>query len=265
MPLVEPSIDPGRLQTALDAARSCASTYRARLAPDEFVSDPELFRFGAADLGDPDSELPKAVIARHCELRGLPYGRDGASLIFQRYAHRLCGIGVCSWAVTGGLLPDLRAANVATVIEGANPKETLLGSAGVFTDAGVDDLVRVLVDEHLAPMIDAWRAACTISPRNLWGNIAASMALAVRRAAPIIGIEAGLELGTAIEAACPKLAGLGDYRIVEAYGTRGVFFDRRTCCHWYAARDGKYCSWCVHTPPDERQERFEAMLEPKTA
>ncbi len=262
---MDPSADPTGLQTALDAARRCASTYRARVAPGQATTDLTLFRFGAADLGSPDSGLAMRLIARHCELRGLPYGRDGASLVFQRYAHRLCGIGVCSWTLTGGLLLDLRATNVATVIEGVSPKETLLGAPGLWRGACVDDLISVLIDEHLAPMIDSWREACTISARNLWGNIAASMALAVRRVATVIGVDAGLELGAAIERACPKLAGLGEYRVIEVDGRQGVFYDRRTCCHWHAARDGKYCSWCVHTPPDERLERYEAILKPKDA
>ena len=58
-------------------------------------------RYRAVELADPQTGLAREVIERHCGLRKLPFGRHGASLAFQRYAHRLAGLAV------GGMMAAL--------------------------------------------------------------------------------------------------------------------------------------------------------------
>lgn len=247
------------LAEALAGARVCDPQCRARLAPREVDTNSDLLRYRAADLAKTDGSLAHLVIARHCSQRGLAFGRHGASLSFQRYAHKLCSIGVGA-SLSRSLLPELGLDNVTTQFIEHSPHEVLVGTPAVHVDPTPRTVVEVLVTNHLEPVARVWQQASGVSMRNLLGNLSASLALGVRRAVPLVGISAARAFGEAMVAARPELAGLGEYRVVTAGGKQGLFFDRRSCCHWYAARDGKLCSWCCRKSADERLDDYRAAL-----
>lgn len=244
------------LSAALDAALSCSRTYRARrVDADQATGD---FHHLAADLVDPSTGAAREVIARQCEQRGLPYGRHGASLIFQRYSHRICGLGISAAVLTSGM-PALNVTSTVMIIEKPNPSEILLLSDEMITDPSPGQIVQALVTNHLEPLAEAWTSVCRMSRRGLIGNIAASFGSAVRRLEPFIGTEAALAWGHRLAGTHPALGSLGNYLVLEHDGRNGLFYERRTCCQWYVIRD-KYCSWCCHHDHEERLKLFRGQL-----
>lgn len=248
------------LGRALRAARECSTTYDAILAPDQMATDRRQGRYRAAELADPQTGIAREVIERHCGLRKLPFGRHGASLAFQRYAHRLAGLAVGS-AGYGGLLPDLRLTNTATVFAALNPGRTALADPRLLVAPRPADVVAVVVTGHLLPIAHAWCAVSPVALRNLQGNIAASLALGVRRLVPFLGVRPALGFGIGLFEAAPELAGLGDFRVITWRDRTGLFYERRSCCHAYAARTGKYCAWCCRLSGADRLAGFQAALQ----
>lgn len=250
---------PSRLDDALAAARATASAVRVSHQLDPISTNSASGCYRADDLADPATGLAQQVIAAHCQSRGLQLGRHGASLAFQRYAHKLAGMVIPATAL-GGVLPDVSLAHSGCRFVKANPYEVLLSGPRLIDAPTVEDIATLLVDAHLEPMARTWSAAGKVSMRNLWGNIAASLALGIRRVAPLIGIEPARELGEQLAASRAALRGLGNYRVVSSGAVFGLFFDRNSCCQWYAARDGKFCSWCCRRPADERLAAYREQL-----
>ncbi|MEU8518649.1 (2Fe-2S)-binding protein [Streptomyces sp. NBC_01216] len=111
--------------------------------------------------------------------------------------------------------------------------------------ATVEDMAEAVVEAHLVPLADAFRADGRISPRLLWGNAGSALAGALRelvrwsrdhgraevaeRAAALVG---GL-------LALPGLAGT----------VRGPALRRASCCLYYRAPAGGLCGDCVFDHP----------------
>lgn len=77
--------------------------------------------YPAVELCDPASGAARKMIEAHCEMRGLPFCKEGASLIFQRYCHRLCGLASASALLTGSV-PLLTSGNVSMSLANGTPK-----------------------------------------------------------------------------------------------------------------------------------------------
>lgn len=261
--------DRARVEDALRTAAQWSPTLRGRIEPgcaDPTDTHSRHDRVGAQALADAGSGMAALVIRQHAASRGMPTGRHAASLAFQRYCHRVCGIAVIGFLRHEGVL-DLRASNTATRFEGGSPAELLLAEPELI-DAGpspVERLVSVVVDEHLLLVARAFAAAGGVGLPNLWGNMAASFAGAARVAAPHVGIERARSVGEEIAATRPHLSRGGSYRVLHRGDISGLFFDRASCCHWYAAPDGRMCSWCSRVGAEERTARFHSMLAERAA
>lgn len=263
------SPDRARVEESLRTAQRWSATLQGRIASEragESGTDVARHRYRADDLADVGSTLPGLVVRRHAAARGMPVGRHAASLAFQRYCHRVCGLAVVGLAHDGGVL-DLRATNVVTRFEDGSPVELLLTAPRLLDPCGspVERLVTAVFDEHLLPVARAFSATCGVGLPNLCGNIAASFAGGVRVVALHVGIERARALGEKITASRPHLSRGGSYRVLTHGGLDGLFFDRASCCHWYAAPDGRFCSWCSRVSCADRTATFESMLAERAA
>lgn len=215
--------------------------------------------FSSSELADPSGERAAEMVALHARSRGLPPARHAASLAFQRYCHRVCGAAVGAW-VLGGVALELSAERVAVRFVDATPELVELTPGGIAHDAGPEEVLRSVYDEHLLLVARAISSQTGPGLGNLRGNIAAGFAGVFRdlsrRAAEAEEIYALAERAGALLACRPELARAGDFRMLEWSGGVRLEYDRKTCCHWYAAEGGRYCSWCSRLDHDERTRRF---------
>ncbi len=227
----------------------------------QYRSDGDGDVFEAARLADAADDEMARMVRRHADARGMPVGRHVGSLVFQRYCHRVCGVAVASW-VRHGVIPDLTASNVAMVFVDGTPDVVRLHAPRARRGDQADDVVDTVVDGHLLPVARSLSTGTGPGLANLWGNIAAGFAGAFRTLSRFH--DAGTLRQQAEQLAATR-AGLGRggaYRTLS--GPRGdrLHFDRRSCCHWYAAPDGRFCSWCCRIGADERTARFlESMVD----
>ncbi|GAA3955759.1 hypothetical protein [Gordonia caeni] len=244
------SIPAVRVECAADPADA------QRLLHDGTDIEGEVTGFRAADLVD--GSAAGELIELHARHRGMPVGRHAASLVFQRYSHRLCGAGALAW-VEYGWVPDLTADNVGVRFVDGSPHTVVL-SRPRLAGTTAEDLVRIVVDEHLLPVARAMRKAGGPGLPNLLGNVAAGFAGAFRtmsrdRPAHLVAERAESVLGVD-----PRLERGGSFRTLLGPLGERLQYDRASCCHWYAAPDGKYCSWCSRLSHDERTARFCANM-----
>lgn len=238
--------DSVRIECARDA------DHAVRLLNDESGSAGEVTGFRAVDLADGSASAE--LIALHARHRGMPIGRHAASLVFQRYSHRLCGAGALAW-MEYGWVPDLSSDNVAVRFVDGSPHTLILNRPQV-AGTTAEDLVRTVVDRHLLPVAQAVRKAGGPGLPNLLGNVAAGFAGAFRTMSRHRPAHAVAERAESVLAVDPRLERGGSFRtLVGPLGER-LHYDRASCCHWYAAPDGKYCSWCSRLSHDERTTRF---------
>lgn len=246
---------------AVGAASAWSRMTRAEVDPDA-VGDPTRARYAATDLADPRMGVAARVAHEHAATLGVAPGRRVASLVFQRYAHRVCLLAVTTFAL-GGRALDVRAdAVVAEFAEGLParlllPRPAWLGASG---DDGLGLLLEAVIEGHLLPVGLAFRDAAGVGVPHLWGNLAASFALAVRVVARHRGVDAARALGETIAAARPGLARGGAYRELERDGHRDLFYDRASCCLWFDLPGGRYCTACSRLTHDERTRRFTRSL-----
>ena len=251
---------PERLRRSLDCAAEWSAMHKW-LAARPVVSDDAPYRYRAGALTDASSPETQLVIQRHADARGLPFGRHAASLVYQRYAHRLMGLAVAS-VLGGGVLPDLTADNVTVEFVDGSPETIYLHELRAIDDATEERFAQIVIDEHLLPMAQAWRSRGGVGLGNLLGNMAAGLARGVRIASAHVGTDVAREFGETVAACRPRLAGLGSYRVVSNGVKSGLFYDRKSCCHWYAVpQTGQFCSWCSRLTAEERTERFLRSLD----
>lgn len=238
------------LATAAGATDACDTAARDQLFHGELLCDPA-------------SGEARRMVELHARSRGMEAGRHAGSLVFQRYCHRVCGVAVAAWVLHGVAL-DLRAAGVSVRFTDGSPDLLILQSPRAVDDATPEQVVTATVDGHLRPLAQAISAETGPGMGNLIGNIAAGFAGGFRALAD--RTDAGLtthqvrERAETLLSARPELRRGGDFRVLSGAAGSRLFYDRRSCCHWYAAPDGRYCSWCSRLSRDERTQRFgEAM------
>lgn len=228
--------------------------------PENYGPDPaDAVWFCSSDLADPAGERAVEMVALHAQSRGLPPARHAASLAFQRYCHRVCGVAVGAW-VLGGVALDLSAERVAVRFVDATPDLVELAPGDFVPDAGPEHVLASVYDDHLLLVARAISGRTGPGLGNLRGNIAAGFAGAFRnlsRRVPEREEVRELADRAGVLLACrTELARAGDFRLLEWPGGVRLEYDRKTCCHWYAAEGGRYCSWCSRLDHDERTRRF---------
>lgn len=237
--------------------------------PDDAVSrsdddeDTSFTWFAAAELADPASEEILRMVETHAASRGMPTARHAASLVFQRYCHRACGVAAAAWVLEGVGL-DLSAGNVDVRFAGGSPDLVRVANPTGAGEASAEKVLEFVLDQHLLPI--AKRLSGTTGPGlgNLMGNIAAGFAGAFRTLSRREDLDlCALRLRPRAESllhARPELRRGGEFRVLD--GPRGprLQYDRKSCCQWYAAPDGRFCSWCSRLTQEQRTDRYlEAM------
>jgi ferric iron reductase protein FhuF len=129
-----------------------------------------------------------------------------------------------------------------------------------------DHLVGELIDQHLSPFIDTIRDTVAVGERLLWGNVAASFAVAFRAIEGELTDPAEKErvrerAGAFYSAASPRFDGLGRFVVLHGAHSDGWFFERTNCCLWYQASGGQYCDDCSLLDPAERTAAWQAQLD----
>ena len=191
----------------------------------------------------------------------------GASLFVQNYAYRVVTHAVTALTFAG-VLPDSTPRTMAVTLRAGRPSAiayleprvaTLEPSALREDPAAARDAVAALhevVDVHLAPLVAGVRATTRVGARLLWGNVAASCAVAFRTAEGVLGPWVQ-PLGDAFIGASPAtMRGLGSYLVLERGERHGWFFERSTCC-LYDRLPGKIrCGDCSRTPREQRRDAY---------
>lgn len=206
-----------------------------------------------------DEAAVAEIVSDHARARAIPVGRYAASLLFQRYCHRLAPVALGTWVLSGQAL-DMSQAHISVCFRDGSPVG-VLHSGAMRPVASAKELVTGLIDEHLEDVARLIHAGFRISLPNLRGNMAASIGMA---ASTLSRIRPAAEVKIAAQQvlACrPWLERMGEFRILV--GPRGprLFYDRRTCCHWYTVPDGSYCSYCSLLNDEERTRRYIAAME----
>lgn len=243
----------------------------------ETALDPLGLVVSGEDLADTATGTAERLLQMHSQARGLEPSRHAASLVFQHYSHRVAGVAVAAW-LGEGLLVDLRAAQCRMVVTDGIPTRLVLPtptflptspapptSPGLTEAAELADsaetLITAVVDRHLVPVARALHTVGGIGMPNLWGNIGASLAGACRHVSLQVDAEVVLAHGEALLSRRPELSRSGTFRMITGPCGPRVFFDRRSCCQWYAIPENdQFCSWCCHLPQEERTRRFQSIV-----
>lgn len=219
--------------------------------------------FSCGRLVDETSSQLREMISLHAEVRGMPAGRHVNSLVFQRYCHRLCAVGFAVW-LRHGVVLDYQAVNMDIRFVDGTPERVALHEV-TPRQGNAAELVSKIVEGHLEPLArNVVRHGGPGIP-NLMGNIAAGFAGAARKLSQIVDADIVMAAAQEILDQDPRMRRSGTLRRMDggsasAHGTGPVVqYDRKTCCHWYAAPDGRFCSWCSRLSYEERTARFLAQ------
>lgn len=241
------------------------------VAPGTVPSEDDWLSCGGL-LGDPD--WLAAVIEHTGRSLGAGERVVAASLFAQNYAYRVLMAAVACMT-TSGVVPDCRAEAMAVTLARGRPYAVRFDAPTVLvpwdaagggeeepvdvrarfagTDLALDYLLERAVGAHLALLVDATRARFRIGERLLWGNIAASAAVAFRTMDGCLGPWVQPVGERFFERAPGELQGLGSFLALEQDGRRGWFWERTNCC-LHDRLPGKIrCGDCSRTPTAERR------------
>lgn len=201
-----------------------------------------------------------------------------ASLFVQNYAYRVLTLAVAC-ATVSGVVPNARAQSMAFTLSSGRPAtfaytdpsllvlwDTPGGAAAAFendTTVGhfLEYLISTGIDENIAPLVAATHRQCRIGERLLWGNVAASAAVAFRTMEGVLGPWVQ-HLGEAFFDSVPQnLQGLGSFLALENGDRRGWYWERRNCCLHDRLPSRVRCGDCSRTPIEERRGAYRASLE----
>jgi iron complex transport system ATP-binding protein len=207
--------------------------------------------------------------------RGTDDGTVAASLFAQAYAFRVAGVALAAY-VLERRVPDVGAEQLAVGMARSRPSAVAFlrpRRAGLAADPAPCDVpldnerellawfVRQLVGAHLRPFVDTVREVVDVGERLLWGNAAASCAVALRAVegavADPLPVRADAE---AFFAAVPEFEGLGGFVVLEQGERQGWFYERTSCCLYYRSQAGITCDDCSRTPAVARRAAFCASL-----
>jgi hypothetical protein len=187
-----------------------------------------------------------------------------AALTWKAYAYWLALPAVLGWA-SARRVPLLRASDVLVHFEDHGPLLTiglrrsatvavlpsdplaLAGPPEIRVVADEAELLAVLreslLDEHLAPMLDAIHREVRVGARTLLGSLASGVATAVLRSADVLP-------GSSAQNIRSLLTALGVDDLIDLVpGPRGeLTVQRRTCCLAFTLPSPKICAGCCIRP-----------------
>ena len=200
-----------------------------------------------------------------------------ASLFIQSYSYRILTLAIAC-ATIPGVVPDSCAPAMAIALKGGRVSLVAYTKPAVFTLAlpgqsvsaslrdetqmsALFDIVGTrVIDLHLGPLIDSVRSTIRVGERLLWGNVAASQAVAFRTMEGCLG-EWVQEIGNYFVGHSPRqLTGLGSFLVLENGDRRGWFWERTNCCLYDRLPGDIRCADCSRTPSSSRRDAYLATL-----
>ena len=200
-----------------------------------------------------------------------------ASLFVLGYSYRVVALAV-SCMLMGAAIPSSDPQAFAVAISSGRPslvtycEPRALVLTGGRTPGPVTFADRDLVDEglgfvvgdavegHLRLLVEAVCSRIRVGHRLLWGNVAASSAVAFRTMEGELG-EWVKPIGERFfEIAPSELQGQGNFLSLEHAGRSGWYWERRNCCLNDRLPKGIRCGDCSLTPPDQRRDAYLAGL-----
>ena len=225
-----------------------------------------------------DADWLRAVIMDTGRQLGTEDPMVAASLFVQSYSYRVLTLALAC-ATTSGVTPDSSASSMAIALKGGRVSLVAYTKPEVLVISARDQMVLTppvaevqleslfdfiharAIDDHLTHLIDATRSTIRIGERLLWGNVAASLAVAFRTMEGSLG-DWVQDVGTYfVEHAPARFQGLGSFLTLENDGRRGWFWERTNCCLYDRLPGNVRCADCSRTPSDTRREAYRASLE----
>lgn len=219
----------------------------------------------------------EAVIADTGSRLGTDDPVVAASLFVQNYSYRVLTLAIAC-LTAAGVVPDSSAPSMAVTLANGRPSAVryLAPRALAICEQNrpfvsvlqepttvaeiFDFIVPRGLDEHVAVLIESTRARIRVGARLLWGNVAASIAVAFRTMEGCLG-EWVRPLGEQFfENAPTELQGLGTFLALKVGGHRGWYWERTNCCLYDRLPGNIRCSDCSRTPTDERRSAYLASL-----
>jgi ferric iron reductase protein FhuF len=193
----------------------------------------------ASDLADVD--VAAQLVGDVGQAFGGPAARISASMAVLGYSARLVAPTVAT-LLRDGLLLDAAATRVCWRYAPGHGFQLRLPEPSGSRDAPLPRRwCQAVIDDHLAPLIRSVRAVVPVAKGLLWGNVASSLAGALR----------SLALAGAVPLPACHDAGLTllDHGPLRGSGTLTVqsgqlSFVRRSCCLYYRLPGGGLCGDC---------------------
>lgn len=202
----------------------------------------------------------REIVAEVGSRRGLERPDVAMSIFVQGYAYRVASIAIGVWLLDGVVL-DVRPENMAIAVEDGHPVrirfEAYRPAKGT---ADLANLHSVLVDQHLAALVEASTEAMRIGRPLLWSNIGSSSASsfgAFMTALPDRWERIRTQAEEFFAAARPELKRSGSVvRVGPVWA-----WERNACCLWYQVDNNEKCSDCSLWSRAVRDERYRKVLE----
>ncbi|MEO1059919.1 MAG: IucA/IucC family C-terminal-domain containing protein [Actinomycetota bacterium] len=254
-----------RADGVVDELLGTVGYLRITAADDPEAADREWLR--CADLLERTDWLAE-LVRESKPARGTDDDGVAMSLFMQGYAFRIASAAIGAFVISGDVL-DVDPATTSVALGGHRPNAVRLDRPTLVTAGGdVAVLHDVLVEDHLAPLVDACRSATRIGERLLWSNVASSCAASfgafvdprpdgrdrLREIAEVFATTGRPELREA-----GRLVRLGD-------GPRWVW-ERTACCLYYqtdgalgADGERRKCGDCSLFTAAERSARYAELI-----
>jgi ferric iron reductase protein FhuF len=188
------------------------------------------------------------------------------SLFVQGYVYRVASTAIGSFVLSGDVL-SVRPETTEIALDQHRLNAVRLASPElVEADGDLSVLHRVLIDEHLAPLVDTAHRSMRVGEALLWGNVGSSCAASFgafigslpQRAELIRQLVEGF-----FATARDPLRRSG--RVVRIGDGPKWMWERKACCLYYQTEvsNGDKCADCSLWTPAERSARYaEALVQP---
>jgi hypothetical protein len=263
-----------RVGSALSYLRAGAGPVAGHATPATLARDREWMKCDEL-LANPD--WLEATVRGSGRRLGTGSAPVAASLFVLGFSYRVVTLAV-SCMLMGGAIPssDPQAFAVAmssgrpSLVTYCEPRALVLAGGrapGPATFAGqdlVDEALGFIVGDaiegHLRLLVEAVCSRIRVGHRLLWGNVAASSAVAFRTMEGTLG-EWVKPIGERFfEIAPSDLQGQGNFLSLEHAGRSGWYWERRNCCLNDRLPKGTRCGDCSLTPPGQRRDAYLAGL-----
>ncbi len=252
-------LSPSAVEKALELLRAAPTRAPLTLRPDP-VTGTGLAGWHPVDrLTDP-TFVAEAAAAYSAGL-GTPHLAVGGACGLQHYAGRFVLAALGTWVQTA-MVPDPRHhAWRVRLDEQAHTRSVAPPVERAVLAPTAEDAARLVLTEHLGPVVVATRAATRITERVAHGCIAASCSAAFaalhRRTAPerqheVARLAGAFMADPAWRAARP----LVDLREIDVPTGRSLVHERHVCCLIRLGRSHSACATCPDVDPQERRRRI---------